>query len=271
MSNGEKKQKDGWDILDIVGKLLTPVLLGVLTITIKFGTDKIQQGSDRVAASQRKGQLVQSLVSDLSKPETGTQQDIAIIALDRSVGADDPSLVLDIAEQIVRNRKYSDIVALGIIRQRDPSRAEKLEKEIFTSLDDPKQREKLISNADTSSQAEKASTTDSKLISTIFPNLVYLQFQGAIQRSVVEDFRKSISEQGITAPGVQRVAGSYVSNVRYFNGDDQEQAKSLAAKATQFFESRGCPGTFKVNDLSNSKFNTPKGHLEIWINLTCTK
>ena len=69
----------------------------------------------------------------------------------------------------------------------------------------------------------------------------------------------------------KRVPGSYVSNVRYFNEVDEEQAKSLAIKAKQFFESKGCPVEFKLNDLSNSKFNTQKGHFEIWINLSCNK
>jgi len=278
MSNGEKKTKDVWDKMDILGKLLTGIVLGMLTIVIKLGADKIQQGSEQVAQAQKNGQLVQSLVSDLSKPEGGIRQDIAIIALDRSIGAKDPELVLDIAEQIVRNRpkeqngQIARVVAFQIIERRNPDRADQIKSELLGSIADTgEQRDKLISNADTSSQPEKPQDPDSKLISAAFPKIVYLQFQGDLKRTLVEEFRKSLNDQGLPSPGVQRVTGSVANNVRFFNDEDREQAKVLAAKAKEFFESKGCPIEFQLNDLSNSKFKTQKGHFEIWINTNCNK
>jgi hypothetical protein len=276
MSNGEKKTKDFWDKMDILGKLLTGIVLGVLTIVIKLGADKIQQGSEQIAAAQKNGQLVQSLVSDLSKPEGGIKQDIAIIALDRSVGAKDPDLVLDIAEQIVRNRpkeqngQIARVVAFQIIARRNPERADQIKNELLGSIaETTEQRDKLISNADTSAQPEKPPDPDSSLISAAFPRIVYLQFQGDLKRTLVEEFRKSLNDQGLPSPGVQRVPGSYANNVRFFNDEDREQAKVLAATAKQFFDAKGCPIEFQLNDLSNSKFKTQKGHFEIWINTNC--
>jgi len=276
MSNGEKKTKDFWDKMDILGKLLTGIVLGVLTIVIKLGADKIQQGSEQIAAAQKNGQLVQSLVSDLSKPEGGIKQDIAIIALDRSVGAKDPDLVLDIAEQIVRNRpkeqngQIARVVAFQIIARRNPERADQIKNELLGSIaETTEQRAKLMSNADTSAQPEKPPDPDSSLISAAFPRIVYLQFQGDLKRTLVEEFRKSLNDQGLPSPGVQRVPGSYASNVRFFNDEDREQAKILSATAKQFFDAKGCPIDFQLNDLSNSKFKTQKGHFEIWINTNC--
>lgn len=278
MSNGEKKTKDFWDKMDIIGKLLTGVVLGLLTIVIKLGADKIQHGSEQVAEAQKNGQLVQSLVSDLSKPEGGIRQDIAIIALDRSIGGKDPELVLDIAEQIVRNRpkeqndQLARVVAFQIIERRNPPRADKIKGELLGSIaETAEQRDKLISNADTSSQPEKPPDPDSRLISAAFPTIVYLQFQGELKRTLVEEFRKSLSDQGFPAPGVQRVPGTFASNVRFFNDEDREQAKILITKAKQFFESKGCPVEFQLNDLSSSRFKTQKGHFEIWINANCNK
>lgn len=275
MSNGEKKTKDFWDKMDIIGKLLTGVVLGLLTIVIKLGADKIQEGSEHVAAAQKNGQLVQSLVNDLSKPEGGIRQDIAIIALDRSIGSEDPNLVLDIAEQLVRNRPKDQnggfaFVAFQIIERRDRARADQIKSELLGSIaETPEQRDKLISNADTSSQPEKSPAPDSRLISAAFPKIVYLQFRGDLKRTLVEEFRKSLNDQGLPSPGVERVAGSYASNVRFFNDEDREQANVLATKAKQFFESKGCPIEFQLTDLSNSRFKTQKGHFEIWISATC--
>lgn len=278
MNNGNMKSKDPWDKLDILGKLLTGVVLGGLAFAVKFGTDKIQQGAERVAASQKKGQLVQSLVSDLSKSDEGIRQDIAIIALDRSIGEDDPHLILDIAEQIVRNRSkgqnapLASVVAFRIIEKRDKSKADGLRNEILDGIsEEPEQRNQLISNADVSSQPEKPLVPDSKLISTAFPTIVYLQFKGDIKRSLVDELRVSLTDQKFPAPGAQRIAGNYSNSVRYFNVEDQEKAKSLAIKAGQFFKSKGCPAEFLLDNLSGSAFKAQKGHFELWISLSCNR
>src|SRR5262249_16803399 len=163
-------------------------------------------------------------------------------------------------------------VAFKIIERRDPDRAVRIKNDLLSTIaETAKQRDTLISNgdADTSSQTEKPPDPDAKLISAAFPKIVDLQFRGDLKRTLVEEFRKSLNDQGLPSPGVERVAGSYATNVRYFNDEDREQAKDLAAKARQFFESKGCPIEFQLTDLSNSKFKPQKGHFEIWIYATC--
>jgi len=72
MNNNKSTSKSTWDKLDVLGKLISSVLLATIAIVIKYGADNI-------ATSLQSGQLVQSLIADLTTQETGTRQDIALI------------------------------------------------------------------------------------------------------------------------------------------------------------------------------------------------
>ena len=91
---GSDKPKDLWDKADIVGKLFSGVILALIAFVIKSGADDI-------AASQRQGELVRSLIADLTTKDQHTRQDLALIALNHSVGEQNPSLVIEIAERLV--------------------------------------------------------------------------------------------------------------------------------------------------------------------------
>lgn len=93
--------KDSWDKLDAIGKLVSSILLVIIAMAIKFG-------SDRIAFSLQSGQLVQSLIMDLTTAEQQTRQDVALLALDHSIGNENPPLVSEIAERLFRDTQSQD-------------------------------------------------------------------------------------------------------------------------------------------------------------------
>jgi|GEM_PF-6396491 len=87
----DPKSKDLGEKLDVVGKLVNVVFLAVIATVIKLGADNI-------AHSLKRGELVRSLISDLTTQEVKVRQDIALIALNRAIGDSQPELVVEIAE-----------------------------------------------------------------------------------------------------------------------------------------------------------------------------
>ncbi|MCU0627791.1 MAG: hypothetical protein MUF21_15150 [Gemmatimonadaceae bacterium] len=85
--------KDGWDKLDVLGRLVSGVVLAVIAFILKTGADDI-------AAAQQRGELVRSLITDLTTRDQAARQDIALIALDHSIGERTPQLVVEIAERL---------------------------------------------------------------------------------------------------------------------------------------------------------------------------
>jgi len=66
-------EKDNWGKFEIVFKT---IVLGIIPIVIGFGADNIAQ-------SLKRGELVRSLISDLTQPNT--KRDVALIALDAAI------------------------------------------------------------------------------------------------------------------------------------------------------------------------------------------
>ncbi|MCK4761222.1 MAG: hypothetical protein KAW12_03420 [Candidatus Aminicenantes bacterium] len=97
MSNDEQNVRDIWGKLEIIGKLISGVLLALITILIGIGVNRVDE-------SLRKGALVQSLISDLTQDKERFRRDVALLALDRTIGDDDPEIVVDIAWQILVNK-----------------------------------------------------------------------------------------------------------------------------------------------------------------------
>jgi hypothetical protein len=90
--------KDSWDKLDTIGKIVSSLVLVVIAMFIK-------SGSERIAFSLQSGQLVQSLISDLTTQEQQTRQDVALLALDNSIGDEKPRMVAAIAERLSATRR----------------------------------------------------------------------------------------------------------------------------------------------------------------------
>ena len=136
MNGKTKSPKDIWDKLDILSKIASGIVLVLIAIVLKFGADKI-------SSSLQTGQLVQSLISDLSSPDTTKiRQEIALVALDQTLWKQNKELVLKVCERIIKNTDQYDqitgMLAFEILKSRDSLRAEKLYKEIEKAATKPK-------------------------------------------------------------------------------------------------------------------------------------
>ncbi len=124
MNKNIKSSKDIWDKIDILSKIVSGIVLVLIAIVLKFGADKI-------SSSLQTGQLVQSLIVDLSSPDTiKIRQEIALVALDQVLWKQNPELVLKVCERIVLNTdqydQISGVLAFEILKSRAPIRADAL-------------------------------------------------------------------------------------------------------------------------------------------------
>lgn len=177
MKMDEKSSKDTWDKLDVLARIVSGVLLVAIAVFIKIGTDNI-------ASSMRSGELVQSLIADLTT--SGTRRDVALIALNHSVADKNSGLVTDIAERLVWDIVESEsasvaaeagplyTTAFKILRQRNPERAKEIEREVVEKF---LPRESLRSPVDVSKESYKQASPKARLLVRAFQNLVYIQFR----------------------------------------------------------------------------------------------
>jgi hypothetical protein len=277
------RSKDAWDKADILGKLLSGVVLAVIAFVIKSGTDDI-------AASQQRGELVRSLIADLTTKEQRTRQDLALIALNHSVGDDRPDLVIEIAARLASDTtgyaagddaalQALGSVAFQILRQRAPARADSLKEVLQRRFEvqvssDSTVRAALRSAPDTGSRAlppasgDSAARAASAILAPLSSRVVYIQFQGTIQRAVMEKLRQRFSQTGLAAPGVERIATPFTSSVRYFHPDDRALADSAAALTRAFLrDERVNVPEVPVQDLSARRLRVPRGQIEVWVSV----
>jgi len=104
--------KDGWDKFKIISGFLGSVVLVAIPLMIKFGADDISRSMER-------GQLVDSLIEELTDQQAKSRRDIALLALDGAikpeykcklfgfggceVDEEKPDLVKDIAVILLRD------------------------------------------------------------------------------------------------------------------------------------------------------------------------
>ncbi|CCI21339.1 hypothetical protein [Microcystis aeruginosa] len=99
--------------------------------------------------------------------------------------------------------------------------------------------------------------------------IVYIQFQGSLERNSMKQLAKLYQQKGFQAPGVERIAGNYRNEVHYFNPSDAELASQVATIAQNFFAQKSCPiENIKLQKLTNNN-NVPKGQIELWIHHSC--
>jgi C4-dicarboxylate-specific signal transduction histidine kinase len=93
--------------------------------------------------------------------------------------------------------------------------------------------------------------------------LIYLQFRGSLSRDTMRGLQAILQERKYSAPGIERVAGNYSSEVRYFRPEDADNAKEAAQIATQYFSDK-CPrnSNFQPKYVGDSK---PVPQIEIWV------
>lgn len=96
--------------------------------------------------------------------------------------------------------------------------------------------------------------------------LVYVQFQGGLQRQLINELRQSLNTKGYSAPGAERLAGKYSSTVKYFHESDKAAADKLVHDTEAFFAAKRCPVK-----LSSQKSQSPAGYtaMELWLSHTC--
>jgi hypothetical protein len=96
--------------------------------------------------------------------------------------------------------------------------------------------------------------------------LVYIQFQGDLSRSLINELRKNLENQSYSAPGAERVAGEYKALVKYFHPEDEQAAASLIKFTEAFFLSKGCPLHLRAIQ-AQAAMTTPA--LELWLPHSC--
>lgn len=279
---GTEKQRDFWDKVDILSKLLSGVVLALIALVIKWGTDEI-------AASHRRGDLVRSLISDLTTKEARTRQDLALIALNHSVGDQNARLMTEIAERLVVDTSgYAagdraaihalESVAFQILRERDSTRAKAVQQVLERRFEvrassDSTTRAALRSTPDPAQAAAPTPTADSSaiavadIIAPIESKVAFIQFQGRVTRETMHGLRAELNRNGFVAPDVERVVFPFNSAVRYFHPEDRAVAESAAAHTLRYLREKGLVTELPVRDYSNRGFRSPPGQIEVWISI----
>ncbi|MBN1352851.1 hypothetical protein JXJ21_25910 [candidate division KSB1 bacterium] len=264
MPNNSGSSKDFWDKLEIFGKIVSGIVLVIIAIIL-------ERGSDRIASSLQSGELVQSLIKELSTPDTEISQEIALVALNHSIGAQNPTLVLDICERILRNAEYDDIsrtFAFEIIQQRAPDRA-------TTILEDFASTKEIVAAVTDSTSMETAAALPirdrvvNKLVEQFLSEKVYIHFRHEANRSLIAQLQKEFQNKGFIAPGIEFIDLDFNNYVKYYYEDDRNLAENVASIATQFFSARNIPIKFIVQNLTRSKLKerAARKMVELWINL----
>jgi hypothetical protein len=281
---GSEKKRDAWDWLDLGTKVTSGVLLAGIAIFIKMGTDEI-------AAAHRRGDMVRNLISDLTTKEARTRQDLALIALNHSIGDQDVDLMTEIAERLVFDTAgYSNAaspadqpfatVAFRILEQRNKGRADSLRSvlrartEAIASV--PETRAALRSSPDSGHTRAVETKADSsaaaaltQLVTPIQSRIVFIQFQGDLERPVVQQLRQRFNSAGFVSPDVERVtSGQFNSSVRYFHPEDAATADSVAEIARTFVQQQRLRvPSVPVLSFAGRGFNAPRGQVEVWISV----
>lgn len=96
--------------------------------------------------------------------------------------------------------------------------------------------------------------------------LVYIQFQGDLSRSLINELRKTLETQSYSAPGAERLAGEYKGLVKYFRPEDEQAAASLLKSTEAFFLSKRCPIQLRAIQAQAAITAPP---LELWLSHSC--
>jgi DNA repair exonuclease SbcCD ATPase subunit len=96
--------------------------------------------------------------------------------------------------------------------------------------------------------------------------LVYVQFQGGLDRPLINDLRTSLETANYSAPGAERIAGEYRSVIKYFRDEDETEATALLKVTEAFFASRGCPIQLRTSQAKGSSTAPP---FEVWLSHSC--
>lgn len=264
--------KDNWDRVHIIGKLFSGVLLAVIALLIKTGADNI-------STSLKKGELVQSLISDLAaESNKNIRQDVALIALNHSLGDQEQALIVEIAEQIVKEGEYEKVagsIAYKILEQRAPAKAKEIHDRALLVASSASLRQDLRSSPNpaaftaspTPSPDGAGADSGKQLIAKVLPNLVLIQFRDNQSRSTAEALRKELTDNNLIAPGVDQIDAEFTSSIRFFHEEDRALAEKVADITKKFLTSKNIAFNPVIQSLSKSRQTGQPGQIEIWIDL----
>lgn len=259
------KGRDPWDIVDLVVKIASTVFLGALIYIIP-------NASQRIAASLDTGRLVQTLITDLTTSNQQTRQDLALIALNRSVGEHNSQLVSEIAERIYFDLSSRDTlrqgtgrVAFNVLASRDPARAQFVRDSMEAEID--RSRTQAISPPNADSAMTRSVSREAELIARIHHSVVYIQFSAEDERPTARALRETLSAAGFWAPDVDQVDGNFSNWIRYFHASDESLALRARDAVQSFFTQRGDTIPFRVQNMSGRGFKAPEGQIEVWLRL----
>jgi hypothetical protein len=246
-----------------MAKIFSGVVLAGIGIILSIGTSKISKSLDT-------GRLVQSLITELSNPDSSSllKQDIALLTLDHTLYDDNPELVMDICKKVVLSKHYDIITsntALEIIQKHD--------KRLYESLrNDEETKSKIADNLNLFRDSAASKTLDQaeiKFFEHIRKNVIYIQFTHAENRKTAEQLRTKLSATYF-APGVECVTGNKKNAIIYYFPEDAALANAIYTEVTQFLktaELKQAPGTLEILDYSGRGYKAVKGQIEIWLEI----
>ncbi len=155
----------------------------------------------------------------------------------------------------------------------------KAQEEIAKLDADLKEKEKLIKETQDKTIPELKKSLNQATIELQASNpelvkkrLVYVQFQGNTKREFIDELRRYLESASFSAPGAERRAGTYTSEVRYFPTSDKEQtskdktdAERLAKAVESFYETKGCRLNLPVKASSVSLEAGKQAPPEVWL------
>jgi chromosome segregation ATPase len=162
--------------------------------------------------------------------------------------------------------RKSAIDEMNVARERvsvAKSELERIQTELeaaLTKATDSNTREAI---SDIASNAKAASSSLSRQ-----NQLIYLQFRGAISRDTMRGLQSQLRDAGYLVPGIERIAGSYLNEVRYFKKDDVEVARKVASIAAKFFQEKKCSLPSRITEKFVSQ-DKPPDQIELWVFLSC--
>jgi len=262
MASEEKKKRDFWDILEIIGRLFNALVIALLGIAVTVGTNKI-------TTSLKYGDLTQKMISDLSSTDQKGKiaSDLSLLTLNRIIGDDNPALVVEIADRIYKNdsvRSDESSTALNILLERAPGKAMKYKQEAREMI--TKNRNNVISSPEshdtTASPVKSVTPGQQSIINSIskaLRNRIYIQTNQDKQNLV--PLRKSLQEMGFEVPEIEMIHKPFTASVRYFNLEDAGNAENILSLCVKMFPGKN----IRIIKLQNKDNQVPVGQIEVWI------
>lgn len=283
-------EKDSWDKFDILFKTL---VLGLIPIAIGVA-------ANGVADSLKRGQLIQSLVDNLSQRDT--KRDIALIALNDAITvkkkcrllglfncsvdvSNDPVaqiasvLIGDSLEEALDKKQYPKELSVAKYILTESERGDILFYEAkfgqrfrelkanaqsvaISNADARPTQDEIAKQANISQTIAALDTKKSKSNeSTSLPGVRLVYIQYGSDQNLAKKVQSLLVTNKVAAPGTEQVQGVTRSSIRYSGAADKPAADLLRLL---LMKEIGID-TDDMIDLSKSGYRVPSGQFEVWL------